>query len=442
MAKVENFEKNSPNDLENDLTARYPRGGGWGGRKDKDSTTPGSGGIRGIPTGYRLDPPEGMGSSTHPVSGLPQDDGFWEDASHGKAILPPGIEHYPSTPLREAPEPDPREYALEGLVPFGAATSLYGDGGVAKSMLAMSLCTSLASGSGEWLGRKITPCSALYLDFELTQDEQVRRTKALCRGSGYQDGVPDNLYYLSALGRDKESVFYSAYHACAWYSVDFLVIDSLGIALHGEAENAGDVISFYKAWLEPFLRQGLAVLLIDHQAKSVGSYQQRTSFGSVYKRNLVRSEIQVEAVGQSEEDGTLDLTFRHYKHNFGPLSRPFAAQLVFREDQVQVNQGDISPYRMMQEQGIPVPDRVMMALESTSDPMTSQDIAEMIGAQHSTVKSNLQRMKNRGKVRESHEKRRGIPMWEVATATFGGPSPVRYDGASDGGADSGEEIVF
>jgi hypothetical protein len=74
--------------------------------------------------------------------------------------------------------------------------------------------------------------------------------------------------------------------------------------------------------------------------------------------------------------------------------------------------------------------------------MTSQDIAEMIGAQHSTVKSNLQRMKNRGTVRESHEKRRGIPMWEVATATFGGPSPVRYDGASDGGADSGEEIVF
>jgi hypothetical protein len=373
----------------------------------------------------------GTSGQTEPRAGLPVGDSFFEDAQEGKASLPVGVEHYPATVLSEAPEPEPREYAVEGLVPFGAATSLYGDGGVAKSMLAMSLCSSLASGSSEWLGRKLTPCSALYLDFELTLDEQVRRTKALSRGSGY-DGVPQNLYYLSALGRSKESVFWSAYHACGWYSIDFVVIDSLGIALQGDAEYASDVISFYKSWLEPFLRQDIAMLLIDHQSKSIGSYQQRTSFGSVYKRNLVRSEIQVEAVDQSESDGTLDLTFRHRKHNFGPLARPFASQLVFKDDEVRVNTTEVAEHRMMQEQGIPIPDRIIMALESTNEPMTSQDIADITQAAHASVKSALSRLKRRAKVREASQQRRGLPMFELG-GVVGGPG-VRHE--------STEEAIF
>lgn len=372
-------------------------------------------------------PTEGRGPATNNLSTtyyskrLTLSKDFFSQAEQGSALMPEGIRHLPVSSLADAPEPEPREYAVQGLIPYGAATSIYGEGGVAKSMLAMSLCTSLANESTHWLGREIEPCATLYVDFELTQDEQIRRVHSLCRGSGYS-GIPKSLHYLSAIGRRKEDVFWSAYAACAHYALRFVVVDSWGIALEGDAKDSAEVIDFFSAYLEPFLAEDIAVLLVDHQAKGL-PYQQGTAFGSAYKRNLVRSEIQIEAVDQSELDGTLDLMFRHRKHNFGPLTHPFSSQITFKDGETRVNTMAIPEDRMVREQGIPVRDRIVMALESMGDPMTAQDIADMTETTNSTVKAMLARLKADGKVYEAGQ-RRGVPTYEVRTRE---PGPVYYD---------------
>jgi hypothetical protein len=321
----------------------------------------------------------------------------------GAVDIPPSVSPIPVLRVSEAPEPEMREYVLDGLVPEGAATSLYGDGGVAKSLLAMSLCVSAARGQDRWMGRDVKGCAALYVDFELTADEQVRRAKALCRGSGY-GGVPDELHYMSALGHDSDSAFWSAYKAADDYGVGLLVVDSFGLALHGEAESATDVIGFYKSRLEPFVSEGIAVVLVDHQAKGGTSYQQRTSFGSVYKRNLVRSEIQVEALDQDEDRGTLDLVFRHTKHNFGPRIRPFGAQVGFSEGEIQIGPVELEASRMVLEEGMKATDRVLLAMSDLDGPITAMEITEHSQMNLKTVKNALTSLKRRRKIRATGDK--------------------------------------
>src|SRR5215210_1471831 len=131
--------------------------------------------------------------------------------------------------------PGPRRYLLKDLILAAYVTLLYGDGGVAKSLLALALAVAVAGGSGKWLGRDVESCSVLYVDFELDAEEQARRVHQLCRGQGL-DTPPEDLLYMSALGHPAGEAFASALEACIEHSVGLMVVDSLGPALQGDAE--------------------------------------------------------------------------------------------------------------------------------------------------------------------------------------------------------------
>ena len=78
--------------------------------------------------------------------------------------------------------PGPRRYLLKDLVLAAYVTLLYGDGGVAKSLLALALAVAVSGGSRNWLGRDVESSPVLYVDFELDTEEQARRVHQLCRG--------------------------------------------------------------------------------------------------------------------------------------------------------------------------------------------------------------------------------------------------------------------
>ena len=54
-----------------------------------------------------------------------------------------------SVRFNEIPDQGPRRYLLDGLVPEGHTTLLHGDGGVAKSMLALSFGLAVAREADE-----------------------------------------------------------------------------------------------------------------------------------------------------------------------------------------------------------------------------------------------------------------------------------------------------
>jgi len=274
-------------------------------------------------------------------------------------------------------------------------TLLHGDGGVAKSLLALALAVAVAGSSQEWLGRRVENGRVLYLDFELDAEEQARRVHQLCRGAGLEK-PQENLLYMSAVGHTTRDAFEAARKACEDYGVELLIVDSYGVALHGDAEHARDVIGFHQEYLEPLRASGTAVLVIDHQSRlqSGQSYQQKGAFGSVYKANLARSVIQVEATERGE--GTPTVRLRQKKHNFGPLVEPFGVKLSFSEEAVSLEAVELKASELAEEATLTAPERVKLALED--GPAYPWEIAETTGVPLKTVKNVLTGLRKQGTV--------------------------------------------
>jgi hypothetical protein len=342
-----------------------------------------------------------------------------------------------SVRFNEIPDPGPRRYLLDGLIPEGYPTLLHGDGGVAKSMIALSFGLAVARGGRgvRWLGRHVGGGGAvLYADFELDAAEQRRRVNRLARAEGLER-VPDSFRYMSALGHPAREAFGAALEECREHGVRLLIVDSYGVALQGDAGAARDVIGFNQEVLEPFRAAGVTVLIVDHQSRlQVGErYQNKSAFGSVYKTNLCRSVIQAEAKERGE--GTLTVRLRQKKHNFGPLAAPFDAELTFTEEMVTLQAKGLEAAELAEEQTLNAADRVKLALGD--GPAFPAEIAEGTGLALKTVKNALSRLRGDGKVRDTGEKD-GQSM-QVSLVS---PSPINTrdgDASGDGGRQAPDE---
>jgi hypothetical protein len=188
---------------------------------------------------------------------------------------------------------------------------------------------------------------------------------------------------------------------CANEGIGLLIIDSLGIALQGDAEAARDVIRFHHDYLDPFRAAGVTLLIIDHQSKTQAGerYQNKRSFGSVYKENLARSVIQVEPGERGE--GLLTLKLRQTKNNFGPKAEPFGARLAFTEEKITVDAHVLDATELAEEGTLNARDRVSLALKD--GPAYPADVAETCVMPLGTVKNELTRLRKRGMVEYTGE---------------------------------------
>jgi DNA-binding MarR family transcriptional regulator len=296
--------------------------------------------------------------------------------------------------------PGPREHVVDDLMPKGHTASIHGDGGSAKTIISLSAGTAVANGSSEWMGRKVQKCRVLFCDFELDPEEQRRRAYQVARGICLYR-PPHDFLYVSGLGRPASEVLSGCLDVCVKEEVGLFILDSLGIALEGDAGNASDVIRFHHEYLDPFRAAGITLLVVDHQAKTqVGErYLSKRAFGSVYKENLARSVLQVEPRDRGE--GLLTVTIRQTKNNFGPRSAPFGARLTFSEEQITIATHALDATELAQENTLNAGDRVMLALKD--GPAFPAYIAERSEMPLGTVKNALTSLRKRGFVEFTEE---------------------------------------
>src|SRR5215217_5483188 len=333
----------------------------------------------------------------------------------------------PVTPIRfsEMAPPGPREYLVEGIAPKYHTTTIFGDGGSAKSILALSAGTAIAGGADRWMGRKVQNSPVLYGDFELDADEQRRRAYQVARGVKL-DKPPHDLLYVSGLGRPADEVLIGCLDVCVEEGVKLFIVDFLGIALEGDAGDARDVIRFHNKYLDPFRAEGITLLVIDHQGKRQAGehYQSKRTFGSVYKENLARSVIQVEPGDQGK--GLLFLKLRQTKHNFGPKAQPFGAKLTFTDEMITVVQRSLDAIDLAEEVVLNARDRVMLALKGA--PAYPTEIAEACVMPLGSVKNELTRLRKRGLVEYTGEvqgQARQVRLTEDGLTVTGVTAPIR-----------------
>src|SRR5690606_16751155 len=91
----------------------------------------------------------------------------------------------------------PREWEVEGWIPQGEVTLLYGDGGVGKTLLAHQYATAAAAGL-PWLGQPTRRAKVMCFFCEDSEDELHRRQIDINRALGvtYAD-LDDNLRIAS-----------------------------------------------------------------------------------------------------------------------------------------------------------------------------------------------------------------------------------------------------
>ncbi len=221
-------------------------------------------------------------------------------------------------------EPEPRPFAIEGLVPDGVVTTLYGDGGQGKSYLALYLAILSCLGL-PFAGRKVEKRAALYIDGELDAAEFVRRAYSVARGLGLEC-PPAGLHYYQLEGPLSNSVVQERVkfevETC---EATFVVLDSLTMSTYGaDPKDAQDMVGVIK-----YLETLGPVVAIDHipGATPGANLSQYREFGSVFKGNGARSRIQViKADGGGQ-------TLIHKKTNFGPLSKSINLAMTFTSNE-------------------------------------------------------------------------------------------------------------
>jgi hypothetical protein len=331
---------------------------------------------------------------------------------HGVGMM---IEGFNLVSLGGLEEPPPREQWLDGRLVKGHPTLLFADGGQGKSMLALAIATAVASGK-DFLGLKLPAGPALYLDFELSLEEQTRRAFKVARGLGLEK-PPLDLFHHEAqqpLPRLADELRKAAQER----GPVLIVIDSLGPGCGADPESAREMIALFSA----IRSLGCSTLLIDHMPKPQEGHQSKTPFGSAYKFNLSRSVLYLERV--ASKPGELSLGLVHKKSNFGLMQPDLALRGHFTAASVRFEAVDPHLDPTFAERA-KAEDRVLACLQANGRATADQLARRLPALEVNTVKNQLTQLKKQGKVKEDGKAGRQT-IWAAAVNII--PDPLHRGG--------------
>jgi RecA-family ATPase len=204
-----------------------------------------------------------------------KDDAAKETKPGGGDIL---AEFTDPTKLDGVEAPD-REWIVEGWLPVGTVTSLYGSGGVGKSLLAQVLHTAVGTGR-PFLGVDTRQCKVLSIFCEDEKDELHRRQVSInaSMGIGMQDlsavrwqsrfGKPNVMATIEG-GLLKQTDFHDFVLAAAkQFEARLVIIDNIAQVFAGNENIRAEVTQFVNSLGTIAQEINGAVLLLGHPGKA------------------------------------------------------------------------------------------------------------------------------------------------------------------------------
>ena len=209
-------------------------------------------------------------------------------------------------------EPEARHWRVPQWISDGTVTSLYGSGGVGKSLLAQQLGAAVAAGR-DWIGLPTVRGAVLMYACEDSNDELHRRQININRvvGCGF-----DDLGDFIAQGRDGDENLMIRFDrdgnamateflervekTVAKYDIKLLILDNVA-QIFGGNENDRIQVTAFVGRLQRLARdRSMSILLLGHRNKAGAGYSGSTAWDAA-----VRSRIEFGVMPTDDEDGTL-----------------------------------------------------------------------------------------------------------------------------------------
>lgn len=288
-------------------------------------------------------------------------------------------------------DPEEATWLVQDYAPLGEAMTVYGDGGVGKSMLSLAVAMSIKSGLEFVPG--FTPLStgeALYLDWEAGRARINARMQALCRGLGVP---PFKIRYRRCHGPFVDQIE-EVLLECDQHNVIFVVVDSVEMAISGSGNDAGDpnekVTKLHSGlrWLKA------TTALVDHiSAAGAGTTGGAGKpIGGVAKRNLARMVYEMRKATNVGE-GSMHVALYNTKRNDdGPLLRPRGIKIEYGPGLVRYGRDDITDAALVE--GMTVPDQIDALLRGQS--RSRKFIVDNVKGKAGTIDTALSRGTDKG----------------------------------------------
>jgi len=280
----------------------------------------------------------------------------------------------PMTLLEPRRRPASGQFAVRPLLPIGQTTIWFGDGKSGKSYLALAACRAMMLG-GALAGMEAQPMAVAYLDWEADEAEHADR---LLRLGGdvtifYRQCAAPFVQQASRIKRDLDR-----------QQIEFVVIDSLGLACGADINQAEPVLQFFSA-----LRSLGRTALVIHP---VPKEKRDQLFGSIYVRNSARSAWLVVRSSLPEPAG-FSAGLHHKATNTGPLERARAVRFTFDEDAytTEVEPTDRAAVPELAE-GMSAASRILGLLASSGRQMLA-DVAEALDMPETTARARLNELR-------------------------------------------------
>ncbi|HEX5461071.1 MAG TPA: AAA family ATPase [Steroidobacteraceae bacterium] len=212
------------------------------------------------------------------------------------------LEIEPASTWASRPEPAPRDWIVDGLIPAARVTSLLGNGGLGKTLLAVQLGVHVSM-NRPLFGRVINGGPVLGIFCEDEIEELERRTRAACAGEDIALESLERLHMTSRDGLDnllctfeREQIQFTPFYRALEATIAALkprltILDTAADLFGGDFISTPQVRQFLKVALGGLcVRHGTAVLLLAHPSASGMSSGKGDGFSTAW-HNSVRSRL-------------------------------------------------------------------------------------------------------------------------------------------------------
>lgn len=231
----------------------------------------------------------------------------------------------------------PPEYLLYPFIIKNYPTVIFGDPGSAKSLISqvINICIMLPWADNP-MGWRVTnkATKTLYLDWETDEDTFKWTCKTICEGMNIPAVFPNYRRCSIPLYQDIEQI--AGY--VQEYGIEFLFIDSLGMAVGGDLNNTEPALNFWGAWR----KLKTTSLILAHTAKN--EEKRKSIYGNVYYTAEARSIWETKKTSEVDSDDIDVMLYNRKSPPFSKLYKPMGFHIDF-EGEGEIKDKAILSYR-------------------------------------------------------------------------------------------------